>query len=967
MLPMATKTNEKSYLKFLNSLKKERFSGEIKTDFATRLSVSTDNSVYQMIPQAVLFPKSTDDISLVLKLAQQSHFQELKFSPRGGGTGTNGQSLTSGIVIDCSKYMSEILEINMSEGWVRVQPGVVLDQLNVFLKSKGMQFAPQISPSNRATIGGMINTDACGNGSKILGRTSDHVVELTCVLSNGEIIQTNSKDERDDLLKELIAPHQKTIQEKFIDRPRNLNGYNLLKAYTDKINLNYLFCGSEGTLGIVSECKLKIKPLSKFKKLILVKYKNFDDALRAHEALDIAKPLVVESIDDRLLNLAREDAIYFQIKDMIDGDVKSGGINLVEFVGDNEERLTLAAKEFCEQDKRAIGHYIAKDESEIKLLWDLRKKSVGLISKRQQGTRRPIPFVEDTAVPPEKLADYISEFSQLLDKHGLIYGMYGHVDAGCVHVRPALDLKQAADEKLFRELSDEVVELVKKYGGVMWGEHGMGFRCSYAEEFFGKELYHLVRQIKTLFDPNNRLNPGKIAVPLDSEETLVNLTEPLRAQFDTQISAELQNQFPTVMACNGNGACFNYATQEAMCPSFKVTKNRVQSPKGRATVMREWLRQRGTRSLQFPSMIQNLFRKLANVFNRKDFSHEVYTAMSGCLSCKACASQCPLSVDVPEFKSQFLAQYYQKYFRPLRDYMIAATESFVHIQNRFPKLMNMLLENKLSQWFFKNVVKLVDTPKTTGISLTSELKKRGITPFKLKETTTENAVILLQDAFTTFYETQLVLKHVDFLKGLGLTVYVLPFFPNGKPLHVKGFLKSFSRLAHRNIAYLREVAKSNIPMVGIDPSVTLTYRDEYKKLLGKEALGFEVKLLQEWLSGQTQKFKKVSATETYYLLSHCTEKTAYVAAEKNWQDIFSACGLNLVPLAAGCCGMAGSYGHEAEHLENSKKLFAMDWERYLQEKTPGLVLATGYSCRSQVKRLKEMQLRHPVEVLLEKF
>lgn len=976
---------DQHYKDYLRALRSAAFSGEIRADYAARLAVATDNSVYQVVPQAVILPKNTQDISIALQLCRQEKFQGIKFAPRGGGTGTNGQSLSAGIIIDCSQYMREILEINIQENWVRVQPGVVLDQLNAFLKKYNVHFAPEISPSNRATLGGMINTDACGNGSKVIGRTSDHILDLTFVLSDGHVINTSDNNALSQKIYKLLLPHQQLINEKFTSRPRNLNGYNLLKTLSEnKANLNYLICGSEGTLGIVAECKLKLSPIPKFKKLVLLKYKNFDDALRSHDLFVRAKPLVIESIDEKLLELARQDAIYYRLKDMLDAEVQTGAISLVEFVAESEEELNQAINLLCsdiENQKQVLGFYIAKDDLEYKLLWELRKKSVGLISKRQQGTRRPIPFVEDTAVPPENLADYISEFKKLLDNHQLIYGMYGHVDAGCVHVRPALDLKQQEDEALFRALSDQVAALVERFGGVMWGEHGMGYRCHYAEHFFGETLYKVVRQIKTEFDPNNRLNPGKIATPFESNSHLVNLTETLRATFDKQIPVKIQNEYSTTMACNGNGACFNYSTQEAMCPSFKVTKDRIHSPKGRATVMREWLRELAQKNIDVDRLKpSNIFQKILHLFVKKDFSHEVYAAMNGCLSCKACASQCPLNVDVPEFKAKFLEKYHQRYFRPLRDYLIASVEVVAPIQARLPRLTNIIFQNPLAKFFVKSFFGLVDMPAVTPAVMpvltrsTLGQAQAGIQGVRLdawhdeKHDNKQAEVILLQDTFTSFYETELVNKTYNFLSRLGIKVQVLPFFPNGKPLHVKGFLNRFNKTAKKNIIYLRKMAELNIPMIGIDPSITLTYRDEYRKVPGYENTGFTVKLLQEWLIEQQEFLTKVKAVKKenqYYLLSHCTEKTACVAAEKQWQQIFAMLDLKLVPLSAGCCGMAGSYGHEVEHVQQSKDLFSMDWERYFNngEDVEKTIIATGYSCRSQVKRLKGIKIQHPVEVL----
>ncbi len=975
MLPRITPDNliEKNYLSYLTRLKSSAFSGEIKTDYATRLSVATDNSIYQVIPQAVVYPRSTADIAIALTLSNEPEFTTIRFAPRGGGTATNGQSLSAGIILDCSKYLNAILAINLQEKWVRVQPGVVLDQLNQYLRPYGMHFAPDISPSNRATLGGMLNTDACGNGSKIIGRTSDHIKDITCVLSNGQVIHTqqlNPKDRLQQQLTEILLKNQTLIQEKFFKAPRTLNGYNLQKAYQDKLNLNYLICGSEGTLAVVSECTLKLTPLPPFQKLLVIKYRHFEDALRATEITANIKPLVIETIDEKLIALARKDSLYFQIKEFIDD---ANAINLVEFIGDTEEALIPQITELCtniNNSPHAVGYYLAKNAEEIKLLWELRKKSVGLISKRQDGTRRPIPFIEDTAVPPEKLADYIGEFKALLDRHQLIYGMYGHVDAGCVHVRPALDTRHAEDEKLVRELSDELVALVKKYGGVMWGEHGKGFRSEYGPDFFGDELYLALRQIKSLFDPHNKLNPGKIATPLDSSESVVKLLGPLRGHYDKQISAAGNTDYAAAIACNGNGACFNYATQDVMCPSFKVTKDRVHSPKGRATVVREWLRQLAKKNYGLDRIYfrSHFLKRWWNSLSKKpDFSHEVYSALAGCLACKACANQCPLNVDVPDFKAKFLVHYHQRYPRHLRDYFIAKGESIAKLQARFPRFFNWLGQRKLLRLALKSFVKIIDPPEVNLLQ-----HKRDLSEFELNNIPTNvaelkpNPLILLQDAFTSFYEKNILIACFDFFSALGFSVYIAPYFPNGKPLHVTGFLAEFKQQVESNIAYLRKLGALSIPLLGIDPSITLTYRDEYQKMVGKEKLGFHVALPQEFLLHVIDKLPKLLNQETYYLLSHCTEKTAQVETEKQWTTIFAALGINLIPLAAGCCGMAGAYGHEREHQTHSRELFAMDWQRHIAQITQPEkhVLATGYSCRSQVKRFKNIKLQHPLEALI---
>lgn len=960
-------TIQDHYLDYLHSLRKTSFNGQIRIDYASRLAVATDNSIYQVIPQAVIFPRNTQDVIQVLKLAAKDPYHSIQFCPRGGGTSTNGQSISQGIILDCSKWMREILEINTAEGWVRVQPGVVLDQLNLYLKPHGVCFAPEISPSNRATIGGMINTDACGIGSRILGRTSDHVLELTCVSAKGEIIDQKKYFSQ---IMPLLKPHQATIDEKFSSAPRTLNGYNLKKILTHQ-NLNYLFCGSEGTLGVVSECKLKLTPLPKFKKMIVVQYRHFDDALRFNLIEEPWSPLVIEAIDEKLIELARQDSLYFQIKDFIENTTeKTGAVNLLEFVADSELELEDKIKHFKNNLHNALGYYEAKNEREEKLLWDLRKKSVGLISKKLTGTRRHIPFIEDTAVPPEKLADYIGEFKKILDSYHLTYGMYGHVDAGCVHVRPALDMQKNDDERLMLELSEKIVSLLEKYGGILWGEHGQGRRSVFAERFFGETLYAIVRQIKTLFDPHNQLNPGKIAVPFETTGQLLPLQAFLRGEFDRQIESQVQSDFPKVMACNGNGACFNYSTADVMCPSYKVTGDRIQSPKGRATVMKEWLRLSGEMLSNSNKNMLSWFKRIYFSWkNAPDFSHEVYSAMSGCLSCKACANQCPLNVDVPEFKSIFLSYYHQRYLRSLRDYFIASMEKMAVIQAKLPSFFQSIIRFGGVKYLLCKWIKLDDIPSVSSVSIAKELKKRRAPLFQLEKLKIltkkerKQSVILIQDVFTSFYEPSILLATYDFLTKIGFTVYVAPFFENGKALHVKGFLNAFDQIVKKNNIQLEAWGQLDIAIIGIDPSMTLTFRDEYAKLIPNKK--FHVFLLQEFLIQYLNLFQ-TKTLENYFLLSHCTEKTMCAESEKQWKNIFLASGFNLIPLAAGCCGMAGSYGHEVEHKELSLKLFNMDWESHLKAQAEK-ILATGYSCRSQTSRIKGLKLKHPIQILNEKM
>ncbi|MDJ0737479.1 MAG: FAD-binding and (Fe-S)-binding domain-containing protein [Nostocaceae cyanobacterium] len=997
MLPrlIPQNTSELDIVKFLQQLTQTSFMGEVRGDFASRLIASTDNSIYQILPQAVVFPRTTEDLVCLFELAGKAEFANITFSPRGGGTGTNGQSLSQGIVIDCSKYMNQILELNLEAGWVRVQPGVILDQLNLYLKPYGVFFAPTVAPSNRATIGGMINTDGCGKGSRIYGRTSNHVLELDWVLADGTMGRSHSVNpETLSQLKEdsgsvgkiyrqvddIVTWKRDLIAEAFPKMTRFMTGYNLAKVYSpgrDSFNLNWILTGSEGTLAVVTLAKLKLTRIPQYKRLLALHYHGFDDALQAAENLLESEPAAIETIDEKILALAKEDEIYYHVKDLI-GNAQA--INLVEFVGETPQEIEAKVSCVCENPSPATGYYLATNETEISRLWELRKKGAGLLGN-QPGRRKPIPFIEDTAVPPACLASYIQELKAILAAYHLDYAMYGHVDVGCLHVRPALDMKAPEDEALIRELSDKVVALVRKYGGVMWGEHGKGFRSEYTPLFFGEELYQDLRRIKAAFDPHNKLNPGKIVTPFHGEGEVVKLESSLRGHFDRQVTSSLLEAYQPAFNCNGNGACFNFHPDDVMCPSYKGMNNRIHSPKGRGSLLREWLRLLSLNPQIKPEIREGFLDKLGNSWERlwgvEDFSHEVYEAMHGCLSCKACASQCPIHVNIPEMKSQFLELYHSRYLRHWRDYLIANIETIAQWQAYTPSLSNYITQNPFSRWFVKQFFALVDIPRVSprGSAVLNpyNLHRQGGLDFpelsKLDKSTRLQSVILLQDAFTSFYDTQIAIDTQAFLRKLGYSVYLAPFFPNGKLFHLKGFLQKFRAIAHQNAQYLQQLGSLGIPIVGIEPSITLTYRDEYLKYVPDIELP-KIYLLQELLvqklSQNNLNLPSVSTGKTYYLYGHCTEKTAALESGKQWQQIFQRLGLELIPVSVGCCGMAGIYGHEAEHYATSQEIYQLSWKKHIPShpEERQQILATGFSCRSQVKRFQGWTPLHPVQPLL---
>lgn len=1002
-------------LQFLELLARSAFRGDIEKSYASRLAMATDNSVYQVVPQAVLYPRSADDIAVMLKLAQGPEYAALSFFPRGGGTGTNGQSLGGGIIVDLSRHMNQILEINLEEGWVRAQAGVVKDQLNAYLKPHGYFFSPDLSTSNRATLGGMVNTDASGQGSLVYGKTSDHVLGLKAVLENGDIMATepvNGTRLADKLALEsregeiyrtlyrIGKERRADIEATFPKLNRFLTGYDLKHLYqpdTDTLDVSRVLCGSEGSLGFITEARLNITPIPRYRTLVNVKYDSFPSALRNAPFMVEAHALSVETVDSRVLGLARADIIWHSVKNLIQ-DVPGKdlqGLNIVEFADTDEAEHKAKVAELCRRidallargEAGIIGYQVCDHLPSIETIYAMRKKSVGLLGNAE-GRKKPVAFTEDTAVPPESLADFIMEFRALLDAHGLDYGMFGHVDAGVLHVRPALDLCDPEQEVLLRRISDQVVALTAKYGGLMWGEHGKGFRSEYSPAFFG-ELWEELQRVKGAFDPQNRVNPGKICMPYGSGASLVSVDGPKRGKFDRQIPIAVRESYTRALDCNGNGLCFTFETDSPMCPSVKISRDRRHSPKGRAGLMREWLRQLSEQGfdplaeevalqsggLRFKQIVDKFRNTVARARGEYDFSHEVMEAMEGCLACKACTSQCPIKVDVPTFRARFMQLYHSRYLRGPKDYFVGTVESYAPLLAKAPKLVNFFLEKEWAQKATEKSIGMVDVPLLSVPTLAEELRDHRARYFDLpgleamSPEQRQKVVLIVQDPFTSYYDAPVVRDLVKLASKLGYQPYLLPFKPNGKPQHVKGFLRAFARTAASSAQFLNKVAALGIPMVGVDPSLVLCYRDEYVKALGPARGDFQVLLPQEWLLSLPAEVLPVreehAAAESWYLFAHCTEKTAKPSTHGDWGTLFGRFGARLQPVSVGCCGMAGTYGHDAKQVENSKGIYGLSWAEPLARLPKERCLATGYSCRSQVKRMEGEKLKHPLQALLE--
>lgn len=943
------------YPDFLNALREAGFEGDLTEAMSDRVVLATDNSIYQVLSEAVAFPRSTADLQRIARLLADPRFGAIILRPRGGGTGTNGQSLGAGLVVDCSRHMTGILEINAAERWVRVQPGVIKDHLNAALAPHGLFFAPELSTSSRATIGGMISTDACGQGSCMYGKTSDHVLALTAVLPGGEVMHTRAHPpgavaempgQAGEILRTLhrIATEQADlIAERFPKMNRSLTGYDLahIRRPDGGIDAGAVICGAEGTLALIAEARLNVLPIPKLSALVNIFYDDFQSALRDARVLAVMGATSVETIDSRVLGLARADVVWRDVAAFFP-DTDAEGVTLVEVTGECQAQLDTSIARLQAEIAKPIngrrGHSLAFGDA-VGRIWTMRKKAVGLLGKAV-GPKRPLPFVEDCAVPPEELEAFIAGFRAILDAEGLEYGMFGHVDAGVLHVRPALDLTDPEQEPLIRKITEAVQALARRHGGLLWGEHGKGVRSEFVPEVFGP-LYPFLQEIKRAFDPGNQMNPGKIAAPDQVPPMRIDGVA-LRGQADRQIAPATRSAFAPALACNGNGACFAQSAAEIMCPSYKATGDRRHSPKGRAGLVREWLRQGGPEGRADPR-----------------FEAEVKAALDGCLSCRACSRGCPVQVDVPAFRVKFMESWFRRHRRPLSDHALAALEPLLPLAERLRPLFNLAVTGPGAALLRR--LGLHHLPMMPALNLRRALAQRGIRRLGTTLPDPATSIVIVPDAFTRFFEPQLLLDLADVAIALGFQPWIARYRPSGKPLHVLGRLSAFRRTAKRQADYLARISSSGLALVGIEPAVTLSYGDDYHEALGTP--GPQVLLPQEWLARVADRIPQPAANlRRATLLPHCTETTLRPATGDAWAAIFARVGVTISLPKTGCCGMAGTWGHEVRNEATSARIFAQNWAGQIKD-ADQMILATGFSCRCQTALRAGVQIAHPITLL----
>ncbi len=930
--------------------------GEVRFDKISRALYSTDASVYQIEPVGVVIPKTREDIVRAVAVCRR---HGCSITMRGGGTSQAGQAIGAGLQIDLSKYYSRVLEVNAEERWVRVEPGIVLDELNAQLSPLGLRFAPDISTASRATIGGMMANNSSGARSVLYGITIDHVLEQTVLLTDGSVVEFRemARDQvpGGDSLEAacyrtvlgLAARHAEEIDRRYPKILRRVGGYNL-DSFTDAsrpVNLARIMIGSEGTLGIVLEAKLRLVPLPKAKAVMAILFHDLLESLSATPVILTHQPSAVEVMDKAILDNTRQNAGLEKIRaGFVTGDPAS--MLCVEFYADRREDLPprLAA---LEQDLRERGlgyHYHSETDAAAQArIWSLREAALGL-SMATRGDAKSISFVEDTAVAPEKLSAFIGRFLEIIRAHGTTAGIYAHASVGCLHVRPVINMKTADGVRKFEAIARAVAELVLEFGGALSGEHGDGLvRGPFMEQMFGSVLYQAFREVKRTFDPENLLNPGKI---VDAPPMTENLRYGPKYQTPNPFTffdySEHGGMAGAVEMCSGVGAC-RKKLSGTMCPSYMATREEAASTRGRANVLR---------------------LAMTGKLEEAGLGDEgVYEALDLCLECRACKAECPVGVDVARFKSEFLSDYYTRHGVPPKARALGNVHRTAVWGSRFAPLANRIAASRPARWVNE---KLLDIdPRRTLPAWRSDTFARW--SGKHPKGAGKTAVTLFNDTFTNHYDPEIGIAAVEVLDRGGCSVSVVRPGCCGRPLISQGLLSEARAQAAKLVEGLHTIAQRGEPILFCEPSCLSAVKDDAIGLLRGELqrkareVAAVCRLFDEFAA--TLELPLRAATGKILLHGHCHQKSLGLVPA-SVALLSKIPGAKIMDLDAGCCGMAGSFGYTKQHYEVSVAIAERRLLPAVRKMEPGDVLvATGTSCRHQVAELQGTKGVHPAVLI----
>ena len=944
---------------------KAHVSGEVRMDRYNRLMYSTDASMYQMVPVGVVVPRDADDVEAAIRMAGE---YGIPVMPRGGGTGLAGQTCNHAIVIDFSKYMRNVLEVAPEERWARVQPGIVNNHLSAAVREHGLMYGPDPVTSARATVGGGIGNNSCGPHSVIYGKTLDHILEVSTVLSDGSRAHFNpvaGQDLEDRLLADTLEgkiyretrrlgrEHADEIMRRFPRLLRRVMGYNLDDFMGDgPVNMTRAVVGSEGTLVAVTEAKVNLVPLPTFKGLGVVHFTDLIECMEASVPILEHSPSAVELIGHMIIDNCKVNAGYRHLLQNFEGDPRE--LLFVEFYGDSRAEVdSKLAKLKADMEHRSLGYAtnITSDPDLQKRWYALREAGLGL-AMALKGDAKPLPYVEDTAVSPEQLPEYVRRFEEIVHRHGTESAYYGHASTGCLHIRPVVNIKTTEGVDTMASIAEEISDLVLEFGGSLTGEHGDGIvRGVFTKKMFGEELYEAFKELKSAFDPDSIMNPGKIIETPEIREYLrigpstQNIDVPTYMDFsdDGSFAQHIEN-------CNGQGACRRM--DGGMCPSFMVTREEEHSTRGRANMLR---------------MVVSGVLPAETLTSKR-----MYETMDLCLECKACKAECPSNVDMAKLKAEFLAKYYEKHGVPLRARLfgnIAKLSRLGQLTAPVTNLVNSLpITRKLAERFI-GVSSRRPLPRFAWRRFSSWFK--GHQP---QTKGTRGKAIYFHDTFTEYMHPEVGQAAVRVLEALGYEVSLeAQRGCCGRPLISKGQLSTARDWARANVAALLPHAQQGVRIVGTEPSCLLTLREEYPDLLQSEesrAVASQAIMLDELLAELAQDDPEaVKAIFREHLMppvqvhGHCHQKAIVGTAPT--LTALGLAGIEAELIDSGCCGMAGTFGFEAEHYDMSKAMGSLKLFPAVEDKAKRdwSVAVSGISCRQQIDHFTSKRPKHVAEYL----
>lgn len=1042
---------------------------EILSDRLHRIAYATDASVYRELPLGVAYPQTVED---VVALVEEARSRGTYLIPRAGGTSICGQVVGSGIVCDISRHWNKILEINPSQRWARVQPGVVRDELNLALKPYGLFFSPETSTSNRCCIGGMLGNNSCGTHSLVYGSTRHHVLEATGVLSDGSVevfkdytvaeleerfgprfwerdYEVEDSAERKEkgrcaegiysqLIRWALDPEKVAlIRENYPDKSlrRRSCGYaidEVILPFTRKedvgnvegvereflnnemkdrrVNLCPLLCGSEGTLAFITEIKVFLDPLPPAERMVVCAHCNsLEDSLYANLAALRHGPVAVELMDGQILELSASNLEQQRNRFFIKGN--PAALIIAEFEGPQMEAKAseFEAEVLGHNAPDNAGHARSSEGKDVPLafcctrvygkdisrVWDLRKAGLGVLSG-MKGDAKPVGVIEDTAVAPERMPAYIADFKKMLDGLGLSCVYYGHISTGELHLRPILNLKDPADRKKFREVARETALLVRKHRGSLSGEHGDGrLRGEFIPLMYGDEVYQMMRKVKSTWDPAGVFNTGKIVdtPPMDeylryllNEESSYILPENTYFKWNWEFSHGESSPYAmlcSIEQCNGAGACRKSSSMGGtMCPAFKVSQDELCVTRARANVIRELLTYGYTEG-----------EKKGQTFRELVKSPEIEEVLSSCLACKGCRSECPSNVDMTRLRAELLQHKWDAQGTPLRVWMVARMAAFERLGHLVRPLYNFFAGWKVSERLIKKLVHFAaerHIPKLSRSSMRTlvrrEAKKYSVSGVErciadnkgITSAIDKRKVFLFADEFTNWQEAELGLEFARLLMRLGYDVEIPRHMESGRAPISKGCLRLARKFARKNVELLGDIVSKDVPLVGIEPSCILSFRDEYPDLvpdemrdrakhLGRNALLYDEFIVREMEAGRITAEMFSDAACEVYLHGHCHQK-ALVGIEKTEKMLRGLLrGAEIHTIPSGCCGMAGSFGYEKAHYNTSMAIGEMVLfpavRKAVASTAEVLVAAPGTSCRQQILDGTGVKAFHPIEIL----